>query len=99
MLSVDGPPQAAQAVSPRRDDAALRRAAIELETAFLSVMLKEAGIGKPLPGFGGGIGEEQFGSFLRDAYAAEFARAGGIGLAESIFRSLAGAADKPGGSQ
>ena len=96
MPSVDGPPLAANAVLPRRDDAALRSVAMELETTFLSVMLKEAGIGKPLPGFGGGIGEEQFGSFLRDAYAAEFARTGGIGLAESIFRSLADSAVRAG---
>lgn len=73
-----------------RDDTALRRVAQELESAFLSVMLKDAGVGRPLSGFGGGIGEEQFGSFLRDTYAAEFAKVGGIGLAESIFRSLAG---------
>lgn len=81
---------AARVSGAGRDETALRRAAEELEAAFLSVMLKEAGVGRPLPGFGGGVGEEQFGSFLRDAYAQDMARAGGIGLAESIFRSLAG---------
>jgi Rod binding domain-containing protein len=84
-----GPPSVLQG---SRDDTALRRVAQELESAFLSVMLKDAGVGRPLSGFGGCIGEEQFGSFLRDAYAAEFAKAGGIGLAETIFRSLAGGA-------
>lgn len=69
-------------------DAALRRTAENLESAFLSEMLKSAGLGQPREAFGGGVGEEQFSSFLRDEEARAMVRAGGIGLAESIFDAL-----------
>jgi Rod binding domain-containing protein len=67
---------------------ALREAAEKIEASFLSEMLKAAGVGKPSEAFGGGIGEEQFASFLRDAQAEQMVRAGGIGLAESLFQAL-----------
>ena len=73
--------------SALESDAALRRAAVELEASFLSLMMKESGLGET-GSFGGGVGEEQFSSFLRDIHAREMAEAGGIGLAESIFRAL-----------
>jgi len=59
-----------------------------LEASFLSEMLGYAGVGKPLESFGGGIGEEQFGSFLRDAQAKQMVENGGIGLAEQLFRAM-----------
>lgn len=68
--------------------AALRDAAQKLEASFLSEMLKSAGVGKASEAFGGGIGEEQFASFLRDAQAEQMVRAGGIGLAEMLFHAL-----------
>jgi len=37
---------------------------------------------------GGGIGEEQFSSFLRDEHAGLMVKAGGIGLAEHLFNAL-----------
>jgi Rod binding domain-containing protein len=66
----------------------LRAAAEKLEAAFLAEMLKSAGVGKTPTAFGGGAGEDQFASFLRQAQAEEMARAGGIGLAEALFQSL-----------
>ncbi len=60
----------------------------ELEAAFLSEMLAHAGVGPGKGSFGGGIGEEQFASFLRNEQAAAMVRGGGIGLAESLFRAL-----------
>ena len=69
-------------------DAALRQAAMKLEATFLSEMLRAAGLGETAESFGGGIGEDQFASFLSDAQAETIAAGGGIGLAESIFRSL-----------
>lgn len=66
----------------------LRAVAQELEATFLSEMLKSAGLGEPSKSFGGGIGEEQFSSFLRDAQAREMVRAGGVGLAESLYHAL-----------
>jgi Rod binding domain-containing protein len=75
------------------DTARLRATAQEMEAAFLSEMLRHAGAGAARDGFGGGIGEDQFASFLRDEQARAIAAAGGIGLAESIFRALGGQAD------
>ena len=71
-----------------RTDARLREAAVQLEATFLAEMLKSAGFGQTATGFGGGIGEEQFSSFLLDAHAKAMAEAGGIGLAESLFEAL-----------
>jgi Rod binding domain-containing protein len=67
----------------------LRAKAAQLETAFLAEMLGHAGLGDTLDGLGGGgIGEEQFASFLRQEQAAAMVRAGGIGLTEVLFRAL-----------
>lgn len=72
---------------------ALRQRAQDMEAAFLSEMLRHAGASDARDSFGGGIGEDQFASFLRDEQARAIASAGGIGLAESIFRALGGQAD------
>lgn len=72
--------------TPRQE--ILHRKAEELEAAFLSEMLGHAGVAPLAGSFGGGIGEEQFGSFLRDEQAKAMVRQGGIGLAESLFRAL-----------
>lgn len=67
----------------------LRKAAIDLEASFLAEMLKSAGLGESREGFGGGgAGEDQFSSFLVRAQAEQIAKAGGIGLAESLYHAL-----------
>ena len=71
-----------------RGDARLFEVAQELEATFLAEMLKSAGFGAPRDTFGGGAGEDQFSSFLRQAQAMEMVKAGGIGLAERLFESL-----------
>ena len=71
-----------------RNDVKLREAAQKLEATFLAEMLKSAGLGEPRDAFSGGIGEDQFQSFLREAQAEEMAAAGGIGLAEALFEAL-----------
>lgn len=76
------------AQSTGNDLSGLRRKAEELETLFLSEMLAHAGLDGSPTEFGGGIGEEQFGSFLREAQASAIAKAGGIGLAETLFRAM-----------
>ena len=68
--------------------AELKDAAIRLEASFLAEVLKSAGMGMPRDAFGGGHGEEQFASLLVQEQADLIARAGGIGLAESIFDAL-----------
>ena len=73
---------------PPQDDP-LRKAALELEASFLTEMLKSAGLGESREGLGGGgAGEEQFSSFLVRAQAEQIAKAGGIGLAESLYHAL-----------
>ena len=66
----------------------IKLAADKLEAQFLAEMLKASGVGQPRSGFGGGIGEEQFSSFLADAYAKEMVQAGGLGLSDAIYASL-----------
>lgn len=73
---------------PSAREAALRAKSEELEATFLSEMLGHAGLDAGEGEFDGGIGETQFASFLRDAQAKAIVKAGGIGLAESIFRAL-----------
>jgi flagellar protein FlgJ len=60
-----------------------------LEASFLSEMLKATGLGKSREAFGGGAGEDQFSGMLASEQANAMVDAGGIGLAESIYRSLA----------
>ena len=86
-LPVQAPPKA-----PSADDR-LHEAARELEATFLAEMLKSADFGKPRESFGGGAGEQQFGSFLREAQAEAMVKAGGIGLAEHLFNALTGRSD------
>ena len=90
MVSLDPIPVAPKPVQTAQDasDAKLREAAQKLEATFLAEMLKSAGLGKPRDAYGGGIGEDQFGSFLRQAQADEMVKVGGIGLAESLFEAL-----------
>lgn len=75
---------------PPDPHAELREVAQDLEAAFLAEMLKHAGFGEPRDddSFGGGIGEEQFSSMLRDHHASAIASRGGLGLSEQIFTSL-----------
>lgn len=90
---VGGPPTQTQTEMIRSDqgggrNAALRKAAIDLEAAFLAEMLKSAGFGKSRDSNGGGAGEDQFSSLLIQAQAKQMTLAGGIGLAESLFNAL-----------
>lgn len=71
-----------------RQDVLMEKAR-EMEAAFLSEMLGHAGLGGPSDGaFGGGIGEEQFASFLRQEQATAMVKRGGIGLAEQLFHAM-----------
>lgn len=74
--------------TPTRTDARLRKVATELEATFLAEMLTSAGLGKSPEGMGGGVGEDQFSSFLVQEQARALAERGGIGLAETIFNAL-----------
>lgn len=66
----------------------LREASDALEAQFLAQMLRDSGLGQSQGGAEGGIGEEQFSSFLVEEQARAMVQAGGIGLSEAIYRSL-----------
>lgn len=66
----------------------LRLAARNFEAVFLAEMLRHAGLGRPPAGFNGGAGEAAFAGTLVEEYARVIATAGGIGLAEQIYRRL-----------
>lgn len=83
------PPMPAPASPPQ----AAVRTARALETRFLAEMLGHTGLAAPRADFGGGIGEEQFASFLREEVARSMVAAGGIGLTEHILRAMTGGAD------
>lgn len=91
LSGASGAPLPAHGLTER--DAQLKEAAKELEATFLAEMLKSAGLGETPSNFGGGAGEEQFGSFLRMEQARAMVNAGGIGLAESLFEALKERAD------
>lgn len=74
--------------APPQPSGPLWEAARALESGFLSQMLAAAGLGTVSQDFGGGAGEDQFASLLTDERAKTMTAAGGIGLAESIFRAL-----------
>ena len=67
----------------------LRAAAENLEAAFLSEMMKSAGLGAMKGGFSGGAGEDQFASLLRQEQARLMVEGGGIGLTEHLVQSMA----------
>ncbi len=82
---------AAPLTSPQ--DQTLMKKAQELEASFLSEMLGHAGLDRPSSDFGGGIGEDQFATFLRAEQAKALVAKGGIGLAQHLFAALSQRAD------
>ncbi len=69
-------------------DPKLFEVAKKLEASFLTEMLKSAGFGEARESYGGGQGEDKFTSFLVREQASAMTEAGGIGLAESLYKSL-----------
>ena len=66
-----------------------RAAAQDFEAVFLNAMFSQMFTGVDGEGpFGGGAGAGVWRSFLTDEYAKSFSRAGGIGLADDVYRTL-----------
>ena len=66
-----------------------RAAAEDFEAMFLNSMFSQMFTGLDGEGpFGGGGGAGVWRSFLSDEYAKTFAKAGGIGIADQVYRSL-----------
>lgn len=70
-------------------DARAWEAARDFEAQFVSTLFQSMfeGTGEENP-FGGGPGEKMFQSLLVDQYGRETARAGGIGIADQIYREI-----------
>jgi flagellar protein FlgJ len=66
-----------------------REQAIEFEAVFLNNMFNQMFTGIDGDGpFGGGGKAGVWRSFLTDEYSKSFARAGGIGIADHVYRAL-----------
>jgi peptidoglycan hydrolase FlgJ len=77
------------AKAPIGDQSKLRAQAVDFESMFLSSMFNQMFTGIDGEGpFGGGGATGVWRSFLGDAYAKNFAKAGGIGIADHVYRSL-----------
>ena len=87
-MQVPVPADPTPTLSPARS-AQLMKKARELETNFLSEMLSYTGLDAQKGEFSGGVGEDQFASFLRDAQAKAMVDHGGIGLSQNIFNAMA----------
>ncbi|MCY1128711.1 rod-binding protein [Frigidibacter sp. RF13] len=98
-MKIDSTIAPAPARTTAVDEAALRQAAQEFEAAFLAEMLKPMGSATARQSFGGGIGEEQYASFMLEAQAKAMVQQGGIGLSESIFEALKARAEAAGGEK
>lgn len=65
------------------------RAAQDFETQFISAMTQSMFEGVTTDGpFDGGQGESVFRSMLVEQYSKEITRAGGIGLADQVYREI-----------
>lgn len=74
---------------PPENDAKAREIAQEFEAFFISTMLETMSSSLEVdPVFGGGHGEQVYRSMLNDEYGRTFARAGGIGIADSVYREI-----------
>ena len=66
-----------------------RESAMEFETVFLNSMFSQMFTGIDGEGpFGGQGGTGVWRSFLTEQYAKSFAKAGGIGIADQVYRTL-----------
>jgi Rod binding domain-containing protein len=79
-------PAAKPQVDPR---ARAREQAVEFEAVFLNNMFSQMFTGIDGEGpFGGGGKAGVWRSFLTEEYSKSFAKAGGIGIADHVYRSL-----------
>ena len=84
--------QPSQSMVLSREDrmrAQAKEIAVSFESMFLSQMFEHMTSGLEVdPTFGGGPGEKAFRSLLNNEYAGGIAKAGGIGVAEPIYREI-----------
>jgi len=82
-------PQPGAAPKPEARDEEAWRVAQSFEALFLAQMLDQMTRGIDVdPTFGGGSSERLTRSMLTDEYAKTIARAGGVGIADAIYREI-----------
>ncbi len=87
-IAISGAPLPMRPAPPATDD--MRHAAEQFESVFIAEMLAPMFEGLQTDGLGGGgMGEEIFRPMLIERYADALARAGGVGIADSIVAELA----------
>lgn len=70
-------------------DEKAKKTAVDFEAVFLTAMFKEMFSGVKTDGpFGGGYAEEVFRDMLSGEYAKNIAGAGGVGLADQVYREI-----------
>jgi len=81
--------RAVRSAGTTSDTAKARANAVEFESTFLNAMFSQMFTGIEGDGpFGGGGAAGVWRSFLSEEYAKTFAKAGGIGLADHVYRAL-----------
>src|ERR1700738_5339229 len=84
-----GDPTAVLRGATKTGAARAKSAAQDFEAVFLGQMFQHMFTGIDGEGpFGGGVGVGIWRSFLTEQYAKTFSKAGGIGLADHVYRSL-----------
>lgn len=75
--------------APAASQGALRRLSQEFEAQAIAAMFQPVFAALPTDGpFGGGQAEAQWRPMLVDAIARDLARAGGLGIADAVYREL-----------
>lgn len=75
--------------APTSDPATARKTAQDFEAFFISAMFQSMFQGIKTDGpFGGGHGEEMFRGVLMQEYGKSVAKAGGIGIADSVYKQI-----------
>lgn len=84
-LQAAAPPSPSKSANPGR----AREAAEEFEALFLAQMIQHMFEGIETQGlFGGGHGEDMFRDMLFQEFGKAIARAGGVGIADSVQREI-----------
>ncbi|GAA6213233.1 hypothetical protein NBRC116602_29740 [Hyphomicrobiales bacterium 4NK60-0047b] len=87
--AVKGPETVAEKFAVKAKDPTVLKAAKEFEASFLTAMLEQmwTGIEAEAP-FGGGHAEKVYRSMVVGEYAKSISAAGGIGIADQVYREI-----------
>lgn len=93
------PRAAVLAGAPAASQGQFRRLSQEFESQAIAAMFQPVFAALPSDGpFGGGAAEAQWRPMLVDAIARDFARSGGLGIGEAVYRELLRAQENAGGN-